>query len=117
MAKYIDVCMFPINKKHLANYKKQTTKIGKLLLKHGALASSDYVADDKNAVKDMFPQIIKVKAGEVIIVAFAEFKSKAHRDKVFKAFQKDPAAFKVMQDSFADEKKMVMGGFKGLVSV
>lgn len=117
MANYVDVCMFPINKKHLANYKKTTTKIGKLLLKHGALSSSDFVADDKNATKDLFPQVIKVKTGEVIIIAMAEFKSKAHREKVFKAFQKDPAVMKVMMDTHMDEKRMVMGGFKGIVSL
>ncbi|AUN97360.1 DUF1428 family protein [Bacteriovorax stolpii] len=117
MAKYIDVCMFPINKKYLANYKKTTTKIGKLLLKHGALSSSDFVADDKNATKDLFPQVIKVKTGEVIIIAMAEFKSKAHREKVFKSFQKDPATMKVMMDTKMDEKRMIMGGFKGIVSL
>jgi uncharacterized protein YbaA (DUF1428 family) len=117
MAKYIDVCMFPINKKHLANYKKNTTKIGKILLKHGALASSDYVADDENATKAIFPQVIKIKSGEVIIVAFAEFKSKSHRDKVFKLIQKDPAMIKVMSENLVDEKRMIMGGFKALVTL
>ncbi|MFN3455763.1 MAG: DUF1428 family protein [Pseudobdellovibrio sp.] len=50
MATYLDICIQPIPQKHLAQYKKGTAKIGKILLKHGALSSRDYVADDKNAV-------------------------------------------------------------------
>ena len=56
MAKYVDVCLFPISKKHLAAYKKNTASIGKILLKHGALASRDFVADDDNATKLFFPR-------------------------------------------------------------
>lgn len=117
MAKYTDICIFPISKKNLAAYKKNTTSIGKLLLKHGALASRDYVADDQNATKLMFPKIIKVKPSEVIIFAIAEFNSKAHREKVFKLMEKDPAMEKLMSNNWVDPKHMVMGGFKGLVNL
>jgi uncharacterized protein YbaA (DUF1428 family) len=117
MAKYVDLCLFPIQKKHLAAYKKNTTSIGKILLKHGALGSSDYVADDENALKLFFPKVIKVKTGEVIIFAIAEFKSKAHREKVFKLMHKDPAMEKLMSSSTVDPKRMIMGGFKALVDL
>ena len=117
MAKYVDVCLFPISKKHLAAYKKNTASIGKILLKHGALASRDFVADDDNATKLFFPRFIKVKPSEVLIFAVAEFKSKAHREKVFKLMQKDPAMEKLMSNSIVDIKRMVMGGFKSLVDL
>ena len=117
MAKYTDICIFPISKKNLAAYKKNTTSIGKILLKHGALASRDFVADDQNATKLMFPKFIKTKPSEVIIFAIAEFKSKAHREKVFKLMAKDPAMEKLMSNSLVDIKRMVMGGFKSLVDL
>ena len=117
MAKYIDICFFPINKKYLPAYKKNTTSIGKLLLKHGALASRDYVADDKNATKMIFPRFIKTKPSEVIIFAVAEFKSMAHREKVFKLMHNDPAMEKLMSNNWVDIKRMVIGGFKNLVDL
>jgi uncharacterized protein YbaA (DUF1428 family) len=117
MAKYTDICIFPISKKNLVAYKKNTTSIGKLLLKHGALASRDFVADDQNATKLMFPKIIKIKPSEVIIFAIAEFNSKAHREKVFKLMEKDPAMEKLMSNDWVDPKRMVMGGFKNLVDL
>lgn len=117
MAKYVDICIFPINKKHLAAYKKNTTSIGKLLLKHGALASRDYVADDENATKLLFPKVIKVKPSEVLIFAIAEFKTKAHREKVFKLMQNDPGMEKLVSNDWVDVSRMIMGGFKGLVDL
>lgn len=117
MAGYIDLCIFPIAKKNLAAYKKNTNSVGKILLKHGALASKDYVADDENAVKLSFPKIIKIKPSEVLIFAVAEFKSKAHREKVFKLMHADPAMEKLMANNLVDPKRMVFGGFKTLVDL
>lgn len=117
MAKYIDVCIFPISKKAVPAYKKNTTSIGKILLKHGALTSSDFVADDQNAVKLFFPRFIKIKPSEVIIIALAEFNSKAHRDKVFKLMHKDPAMVKLMNNTKVDVERMIVGGFKSLVNL
>ena len=118
--KYIDICIQPVPKKHLAEYRSTTKKIGKILMELGALGSSDYVADDANATKHSFPKKIKVKPSEVLIYAIAEFKSKSHRDQVFKKMQKD----KRMADIFGDDdsmgpdpKRMVVGGFKMLVSM
>lgn len=121
MAKrYLDICIQPIPKKHVAQYTKMTRLIGKLLIKHGALASRDYVADDENAVKHSFPKKIKLKAGEVLIFAEAEFKSKAHRDKVFKAMSQDKAFSNTgmgSEPNFMDQKRSVVGGFSLLVAV
>jgi uncharacterized protein YbaA (DUF1428 family) len=117
MAKYIDVCIFPLSKKSLTLYKKNTLGIGKILLKHGAFSSSDFVADDENALKLFFPKFIKVKPSEVLIIALAEFKSKSHRDKVFKLMHKDPTLEKFMNNSKVDVDRMMVGGFKGLVNL
>ncbi len=115
--KYIDVVIQPVPKKHLAAYRKTTSIVGKVLLKHGALGSSDFVAEDENATKLYFPKKIKLKAGEVLIIAFAEFKSKAHREKVFKLMHKDPAMAKLSEaDMHGDHKRMLMGGFKVIVN-
>jgi len=118
MGKYLDICIMPISKKHVAAYTKTTRTVGKLLLKHGALASRDYVSEDENAMKASFPKKIKLKKGEVIIVAEAIFKSKAHREKVFKAMAKDPGMQKLgMGPEWMDQKRCVMGGFSLIASV
>lgn len=115
MATFIDVCIFPLSKKNLLAYKKNTTSIGKLLLKHGALSSSDFVADDENSLKLFFPKFVKVKPSEILIIALAEFKSKSHRDKVFKLMHNDPMMEKLMNNSMVDVDRMMVGGFKSIV--
>jgi uncharacterized protein YbaA (DUF1428 family) len=116
--KYVDVCIQPIPKKNLKDYRKLTKTIGKILVKHGALSSSDFVSDDANAQKLSFPKAVKIKKGEVIIYATAEFKSKAHRDQVFKKIIKDPAMLKLdMEPSYINPKRAVVGGFKLVVNV
>lgn len=118
MAKYIDICIQPVLKKNVADYRKMTKIIGEVLVKHGALASRDYVAEDENALKLSFPKKIKIKPGEVIIFAVAEFKSKAHREKVFKLMMKDPKMEKLdMHLMHMNHKRMVMGGFSLLFEI
>lgn len=116
-AKYIDICIQPIPKKHLAAYQKTTKLIGQILVKHGALSSRDYIGEDKNAtsLSAPFGKTIKLKKNEVIIYAIAEFKSKKHREQVFTKMMKDP---KMKDIAFMmDEKRMLMGGFELLVAV
>lgn len=118
MGRYIDICIMPIPKRKVAQYAKGTRRIGKMLLEHGALASRDYVADDKNATKDSFPKSIKVKKGEVLIYAVAEFKSKAHREQVFKKMFKDPRMADFDTGTpFVDHKRSIVGGFSSLVEL
>lgn len=116
--KYVDLCIQPIPKKNLKDYRKLTKTIGKILIKHGALSSSDFVGDDENAKKLSFPKTVKIKKGEVIIYATAEFRSKAHRNQVFRKMIKDPAMAKLdMEPAYIDPKRAVVGGFKLVVNV
>ena len=118
MGKYLDVCIQPVPKKNVAQYRKTTKVVGELLVKHGALSSSDYVADDKNATSLSFPKKIKTKPSEVLIVAMAEFKSTSHREKVFKLMLKDPRMAKLdMEPAWMDPRRALFGGFKLLVKV
>lgn len=118
MGKYLDVCIQPVPKKNVAAYRKTTKIVGQLLIKHGALSSSDYVADDKNAKALSFPKKIKTKPSEVLIIAMAEFKSVAHRTKVFNLMMKDPKMAKLnMEPSWMDNDRALFGGFKLLVKV
>ena len=113
-AKYIDLCIQPVAKKNVAEYRKTTKLIGQILVKHGALASRDYVGEDKNAIT-VFGKSVKLKKNEVVIYAIAEFKSKKHREQVFAKMMKDP---KMETIAFhMDEKRMIMGGFELLVAV
>ena len=113
-AKYIDLCIQAIPKKDMTEFRKTTKIVGQLLIKHGALASRDYVGEDKNAVS-VFGKTVKLKKNEVVVYSEAEFKSKKHRELVFGKMMKDPKMKTISM--LMDEKRMLVGGFELLVAV
>lgn len=118
MAKFVDVCLIPIDKKYVATYKKQTRAIGKLLVKHGALSSVDFVSDIDGDMMSSFAKKMKLKPNEVLILAMAEFKNRTHSEKVFKSMSKDPAMKKVgINSDWMTDKRAIVGGFSELVKV
>jgi uncharacterized protein YbaA (DUF1428 family) len=120
MAHYVDGFALPVPKKNLAAYRRMAIKAGKVWLEHGALAFHENVADDVKPGKwTSFPQAVKLKAGEVVMFSWIVFKSRRHRDSVNAKVMKDPRLADMMkpENTPFDVKRMVYGGFKGLVEM
>ena len=118
MANYIDGFVLPIPADKLADYKRLATKAGKIWRKHGALAYFECAGDDMNAEGLIpFPKLAKAKEGEIVIFAWAVFKSRAHRDKANAAIMKDPtmAGMCDAAKAIVNCKRMAYGGFKVIV--
>lgn len=118
---YVDGFVLAIPKKNIAAYKKMATLGCKVWMKHGALQYVECIGDDvgKNTwSKLFFPDMVKLKKGEVVCFSFIVFRSRAHRDKVNAKVMKDPAmsldAMEGMKMPF-DIKRMAYGGFKAIV--
>ncbi len=115
---YVDGFVLPLPKKNLAAYKKMATLASKVWRDHGAIDYCECVGDDLAAgFCTPFTKQMKTKPGETVVIAWIEFKSKAHRDKVNGAVMKDPRLAKMMSGSKMpfDCKRMLYGGFKVLV--
>lgn len=120
MAKYVDGFVVPVPKKKLQEYRKMAKLFGKICREYGALEYTESVADDvKKGKITSFPRSVKLKAGETVILAWALYKSRAHRDSVNKKVMKDPRVAKMMNSKTMpfDGKRMFWGGFKVFVSV
>jgi len=121
--KYVDGFIVPVPKKNLAAYKKLARKAGKIWREFGALDYQEFVADDVKPGKwTSFPQSVKLKPNETVIFSFIVYKSRAQRDKINAKVMKDPRLAKMMgpegmQAMPFDGKRMIYGGFKGLVSL
>jgi uncharacterized protein YbaA (DUF1428 family) len=121
--KYVDGFIVPVPKKNLGDYKKLARKAGKVWREHGALDYQEFVADDVKPGKwTSFPQSVKLKPTESVVFSFIVYKSRAHRDRVNAKVMKDPRLAKMMskegmQTMPFDGKRMIYGGFKGLVSL
>ncbi|MBC8037836.1 MAG: DUF1428 domain-containing protein [Rhizobiales bacterium] len=116
---YVDGFVLPVPKKNLVAYRKMANKGGKTWMKHGALSYFEAVADDvKPGKSTSFPQSVKLKDGETVILAWATYKSRKHRDHVMAKVMKDPAMSNYDLKTLPfDGKRMFWGGFKQLVAM
>jgi uncharacterized protein YbaA (DUF1428 family) len=117
MAKYVTYFIVPVPKKNLAAYKRMARLFGKVWLEHGALSYTEWVADDVSPGKvTSFPQSVKLKKGEVVVVGRTEYKSAKDRERVMAKVMSDPRLAKMDEDSMPfDGMRMFWGGFKPLI--
>ena len=118
MSHYIDGFVLSIPEVKLAAYKKLATKAGKIWREHGAVEYRECVGDDMAAEGTVaFPKLARSKPGEVVIFAYAVFKSRRQRDATNKKIMADPriAAMCGEAGAIIDFKRMAHGGFKSLV--
>ena len=117
---YVDGFVVPVPKRKLEAYRRMARAAGKVWREHGALAYLESVADDvKPGKHTSFPQSVKLKPGETVVLSYIVYKSRAHRDRVNAKAMKDPR-LKNMMDPKAmpfDGKRMFWGGFKVLVDL
>ena len=114
---YVDGYVLPVPRKNLAEYRRVAQQAGKIWRKYGALDYKECVGDDLRTKWGVpFTRVVKVKPGETVIFSYVLFKSRAHRNRVNAKVMKDP-----LMDVWKDQpmpfdmKRMVNGGFKGLV--
>lgn len=112
--KYVTTFVMPVPKKRLADYRKTARKFGKLWKEHGALGVTECVAEDiKKGKLTSFPQSVKLKRTETVVISWVTFKSRKHRDRVMAKVMEDPRAQKLMnpKDLPGDGHRMFWGGF------
>jgi uncharacterized protein YbaA (DUF1428 family) len=119
MPNYVDGFVVPVAKKKLAAYFAMARKASKIWREHGALSYRECVGEDL-AVKfgRPFTRLANAKADETVVLAWIEYKSRAHRDRVNAKVMKDPrlAAMCDPLNSPFDVKRMAYGGFKVVVA-
>ena len=112
--KYVTSFVMPVQKKKLDVYRRTARKFAKLWKEHGALEVVETVAEDvKKGKRTSFPQSVKLKPTETVVVSWVTFKSRKHRDRVMGKVMSDPRAQKLMNqdDMPGDGKRMFWGGF------
>ncbi len=117
MPGYVDGFLLVVPKKRLAEYRGVARRAAKVWRDHGALDYVECVGEDlKQATGISFPKRTKLKSGEVLVLSWIRYKSRAHRDAVNKKVVQDPRLEKMMAEAMAfDMKRMSYGGFTELV--
>ena len=115
---YVDGFVVPVPKKKLAAYRALALKAGKIWREHGALEYRECIADDVKPGKlTSFPQSVKLKPQEIVVLSWIVYKSRAHRDRVNAKVMKDPRLAGMMDTKTLpfDGKRMIYGGFETLL--
>jgi uncharacterized protein YbaA (DUF1428 family) len=117
---YVDGFVLAVPKKNLAAYRRLARKAGNIWREHGALRYVECVADDVAPGKvTSFPQAVKLKAGEVVVFSWIEYKSRRERDRINKKVMSDPRLGSMMDPKKLpfDGMRMFWGGFKPLLEL
>ena len=118
MPKYVDGFVVPVPKKNLAPYRKMAQKVGKLWKECGALEYHECVADDVKPGKvTSFPQAVKLKDDETVILGWIVYKSRKDRDRVNALVMKDPIMQAPHTVMLFDRMRIFAGGFKGMIDL
>jgi uncharacterized protein YbaA (DUF1428 family) len=114
---YIDSFVMAVPTRNLAAYRRMSKVMEKVWLDHGALEYKEFAAEDAKPGKlTSFPQSVKLKRGEIVVIGFITYKSRAQRDRINAAAMKDKRLAAIMDPKALpfDGKRMFMGGFKPL---
>ncbi len=121
-ANYIDGFVFPMQRKHLNEYKKIAVEIAEIWKEYGALAYFEYVGEDlKLDGTRSFVEILNLEKEELVIFGWVLFSSKKERDKANKQIPNDPRIKALMgaltnpDRLIFDASKMVYGGFQEFI--
>ena len=118
--KCVDSAVVPVPKKNLDDYKKLSRKFGRYWKEHGALEYVECVAEDvKSGKVTSYPQALKLKRTETVVVSWISFKSRKHRDRVLARMMEDPRVQKIMDPKTMpfDGMRMFWGGFKVMIRI
>lgn len=119
MPRYVDGFVVPVPLDKVDAYRRMARKAGKIWIEHGALEFRECIADDVQPGKlTSFPQAVKLKPGETVMFSWIVYASRKERDRINAKVMADPrlAGMDPATAPF-DVKRMIYGGFKGLVEL
>jgi uncharacterized protein YbaA (DUF1428 family) len=114
---YVDGFIVPVPSKNLAAYRALSRKAGKLWMEYGALAYFEGWGDDVPPGKvTSFDKSVKLKPDETVVFSYIVYKSRKDRDLINKKVMADPRLGGMDPSKMPfDGKRMIWGGFKGIV--
>lgn len=117
---YVDSFIVAVPRSKVAAYKQMSQTMAKIWRGAGALEYREWIADDVKPGKvTSFPQSVKRKPHETVVVAFVVYKSRTDRDRVNKRAMNDPRFGAMMNPKTMpfDGKRMIYGGFEPVVEL
>jgi len=117
---YVDGLVVPVRGRSRRAYIAMARKSARVWKDHGALDYNECLAEDVSwGKRTSFPRSVKLKKGEEVWFSWIVYRDREHRDRVMAKVMKDErmAAMMDMKRLPFDAKRMIIGGFKVMVSL
>lgn len=109
---YIDGFVLPVPKSKLETYKEMARRAEQVFREHGAIGYVESIGDDVPFGElTSFPRAVQAEDGDVVILSWAIYPSRAVRDAANKKIMNDPRLQDMMANPAFNPKKMIFGGF------
>ena len=113
---YVDGFLLAVPKDKVEAYKTMATLGRDTWMKHGALSYMEAVADDvPYGELTSFPRAVQARDDEIVVFAYITYRDRAHRDAVNAKVMADSDMQMNGTDMPFDGKRMIFGGFTGVV--
>ena len=115
---YVECVVTPVRREDLPEYLESARRQGELWMRCGALDYRESVGEDLAwGISTSFPRSVRLEDGEVVVLSWATYRSRAHRDEVLALARKDPwlAQFESTDLPF-NTRRMFFGGFEQVIA-
>ena len=115
---YLDCFVAPVRREDLPDYLEIARRQGELWMRCGALDYRECVADDLAwGIATSFPRSVRLEEGEVVVLSWATYRSRKHRDEVLRRASEDPWHVQFEQgDMPFDTRRMYFGSFEQVIA-
>lgn len=112
---YVDGFVLAVPKANVEAYRKVATHAGEIWMEYGALSYVESIADDvPDGELTSFRLAVKATEDEVVFFSFITYESREKRDEINARVMADP---RISPDQCPfDAKRMIFGGFRGMVA-
>ena len=117
---YVDGFVIPVPKEKLEAYLDMSRQCAAIWREFGALEYRECIGDDVKPGKlTSFPQSVNLEEGEVVVLSWIVYESRAKRDEVNDKVMKDPRMDDFMKPENVpfDGKRMFWGGFEMVIDL
>jgi uncharacterized protein YbaA (DUF1428 family) len=115
---YIDGYVIPVPSNGKQAYLDMAKFTGAIFIEHGAIRVMECWGDDIPAGKTTdFKRAVKLEADETVVYSWIEWPSKRAREEGMKKFMQDARMLEDTRPMPFSGKRMIMGGFEGLLDI
>lgn len=116
---YLNVAIIPVAEDALETYRALSEQMAEVWLDHGACSYREFLGEDLDVAEKGaigFPELAELSEDETVILAVAEFETRAQRDEVEAEVMQDERVGEIMAEGAPfDPSRIIGGGFELLV--